>query len=118
VAGVLREPGKPVVAYMVTPDKERRYVGGAFVTLNQKMRNRLWARVQAAKGGPVKGVDAKPGTVWVKPGIIGRVRHMKGEEKLRHATLQEVDDQKAARGRRRSYDLIRRMRRPLHRVGG
>jgi bifunctional non-homologous end joining protein LigD len=38
----------------------------------------------------VKGVDAKPGTVWVKPGIIGRVRHLKGEEKLRHATLQEV----------------------------
>jgi hypothetical protein len=26
----------------------------------------------------------------VKPGIIGRVQHLKGEEKLRHATLQEV----------------------------
>ena len=24
VAGVLREPGRPAVAYMVTPDKERR----------------------------------------------------------------------------------------------
>ena len=47
VAGVLREPGKPLVAYMVTPDKERRYVGGAFITLNEKMRERLWARVQA-----------------------------------------------------------------------
>jgi hypothetical protein len=30
----------------------------------------------------VKGVDAKPGTVWVKPGLFGRVRHLKGEEKL------------------------------------
>jgi bifunctional non-homologous end joining protein LigD len=27
-------PGRPAVAYMVTPDKERRYVGGAFITLN------------------------------------------------------------------------------------
>jgi bifunctional non-homologous end joining protein LigD len=54
----------------------------AFITLDQKMRERLWARV--------KGVDAKPGTVWVSPGLIGRVRHLKGEERLRHATLQEV----------------------------
>jgi bifunctional non-homologous end joining protein LigD len=92
VAGVLREPGRPAVAYMVTPDKERRYVGGAFITLNQKMRERLWARLQKAKGKPVKGVDAKPGTEWVKPGLIGRVRHLKGEEKLRHATLQEVEE--------------------------
>jgi bifunctional non-homologous end joining protein LigD len=92
VAGVLREPGRPAVAYMVTPDKERRYVGGAFITLNQKMRERLWARVQKAHGKPVKGVHAKPGTLWVKPGIIGRVKHLKGEEKLRHATLQDFEE--------------------------
>jgi bifunctional non-homologous end joining protein LigD len=92
IAGVLREPGRPSVSYMVTPDKERRYVGGAFITLNQKTRERLWARVQKARGKPVKGVDAKPGTVWVKPGIIGRVKHLKGEEKLRHATLEEVSE--------------------------
>ena len=48
VAAVLREPGRPNVAYMVTPDKERRYVGGAFITLNEKMRERLWARVNAS----------------------------------------------------------------------
>ena len=45
VAGVLREPGRPEVAYMVLPDKERRYVGGAFITFNAEMRERLWARV-------------------------------------------------------------------------
>ena len=54
VAAVLREPGRPHVAYMVTPDKERRYVGGAFIALNEKMRERLWARVrrqgEAAEG--------------------------------------------------------------------
>jgi len=37
----------------VTPDKERRYVGGAFITLNDKMRERLWARVNA-KAKPLK----------------------------------------------------------------
>lgn len=33
VTGVLRDPGKPLVARMVTPDTERRYVGGVFVAL-------------------------------------------------------------------------------------
>jgi bifunctional non-homologous end joining protein LigD len=40
IAGVLREPGRRAVAYIVTPDKERRYVGGAFITLNREMRER------------------------------------------------------------------------------
>jgi hypothetical protein len=44
VAGVLRETGRPAVAYMVTPDKERRYVGGAFIALNQQMRAAMGAR--------------------------------------------------------------------------
>ena len=36
-------------------------VGGAFITLNEKMRERLWARVNA-KAKPLKGVKVKPGT--------------------------------------------------------
>jgi hypothetical protein len=39
------------VAYIV--DKERRYVGGAFIPLDEKMRERLWARVNA-KAKPLK----------------------------------------------------------------
>ena len=89
IAGILREPGKPVVAYMVTPDKERRYVGGAFVTLNQQIRDRLWQRVQK-NAKPVKGVTAKPGTVWLKPGISATVRHLKGTGGLRRATLTKL----------------------------
>ena len=85
--------GRPAIAYMVTPDKERRYVGGAIINLTDKMRERLWARVKAG-AKPVKGVEAKPGTEWLKPGLIGRVRHLKGEETLRHASLQEVEDRR------------------------
>ena len=29
----------------------------------------------------------KPGIEWLKPGLIARVRYIKGEAKLRHATL-------------------------------
>ena len=91
VAGVLREPGQPAVAYLVTPDKERRYVGGAFITLNREIRERLWERVRA-NATPVRGVERKPGIEWLKPGLIARVRYLKGEEGLRHATLREVDE--------------------------
>ena len=38
VGGVLRDPGRPAVAYLVTPDEQRKYVGGAFITLNQELR--------------------------------------------------------------------------------
>ena len=37
-------------------------------------------------------VERKPGIEWLKPGLIARVRYLKGEEKLRHATLQEVSE--------------------------
>ena len=50
---------------------------------------RLWAHVNA-KAKALKGVKVKPGTQWLKPGLVGRVRHLKGEQLLRHATLQEI----------------------------
>ena len=61
VAGVLREPGRPAVAYMVTPDKERRYVGGAFITLNDEdARAAMGARARPRRK-PVKGVEGQAG---------------------------------------------------------
>jgi hypothetical protein len=55
VAAVLREPGRPAVAYLVTPDKQRKYVGGAFITLSHEMREQLWKRVKA-NAKPVKAL--------------------------------------------------------------
>jgi ATP-dependent DNA ligase len=43
VAAVLRERGKPPIAYIV--DGDRRYVGGAFIALNREQREKLWSRV-------------------------------------------------------------------------
>ena len=28
---------------------------------------------------------------WIREGLVARVRHLRGEEKLRHATLQSLD---------------------------
>jgi len=50
---VSRHNVRPAVAYLVTPDEERRYVGGAFITMNREIRERLWARVRA-NAKPVK----------------------------------------------------------------
>jgi len=42
-----------------------------------------WARVKAG-AKPVKDVDTKPGTEWLKPALIGRVQQRKGEVSLGH----------------------------------
>lgn len=91
VAGILREPGEAPLALMVTPG-ERRYVGSAVVALNNKMRERLWHRVAERRGRPVPGVR-KPKAQWTEPGLIARVRHLKGEEMLRQGQMLEIREE-------------------------
>ena len=45
--------------------------------------------VEREKGTPLAGLDS-PAAEWLQPGLIGRVKHLKGEEKLRHASLQDI----------------------------
>lgn len=52
------------------------------------MRERLWKRVQEHAGPAPKGVK-RQATTWVKPGLKGHVKHLRGEDKLRHASLQD-----------------------------
>ena len=86
IIGVQREPGQPAMVLMAD---QGRYKGGAFVTLPRGIRDRLWARVQEKAGAPpLKGLPAGKAE-WVKPGLRGRVKFLKGEESLRHASLQE-----------------------------
>ncbi|WP_187331376.1 MULTISPECIES: ATP-dependent DNA ligase [unclassified Mesorhizobium] len=89
--GVEREAGKPAFALMAERGTGR-YVGSAFITLNREMRERLWRRVQEAPGSPPKGMK-RLATQWVKPGLIGRVKHLRGEEDLRHASLQDFREE-------------------------
>ncbi|AZO41359.1 ATP-dependent DNA ligase [Mesorhizobium sp. M7D.F.Ca.US.005.01.1.1] len=88
--GVEREAGKPAFALMA--DRATgRYVGSAFINSRGAIRDRLWKRVQEHAGPPPKGMK-RPATQWVKPGIIGRVKH-RGEEDLRHASLQDFREE-------------------------
>jgi DNA ligase D-like protein (predicted ligase) len=89
--GVEREPGKPAFA-LLAERGTGRYVGSAFITLNREMRERLWKRVQEHAGTAPKGMK-RPATQWVKPGLIGRVKHLRGEEDLRHASLQDFREE-------------------------
>ncbi|MER9274560.1 hypothetical protein [Mesorhizobium sp. M0643] len=50
-------------------------------------------RVQEHAGLAPKGMK-RPATQWVKPGLIGRVKHLRGEEDLRHASLQDFREEK------------------------
>ncbi|MER9024939.1 ATP-dependent DNA ligase [Mesorhizobium sp. M0815] len=90
--GVERERGKPAFALMAEPGT-RKYVGSAFVSVNREMRERLWKRVQEHAGPPPKNMPKRPATQWVKPGIKARVKHLRGEEDLRHASLQDFWDE-------------------------
>ncbi|MBZ9739727.1 MULTISPECIES: ATP-dependent DNA ligase [unclassified Mesorhizobium] len=84
IIGVQREAGKPAMVLMA--DKGR-YAGGAFVTFKADKRQRLWDRVKGKVGGPVpKGIKSDKAE-WLKPGLVGLVKFLKGEEKLRHAKL-------------------------------
>ncbi|MFB9981547.1 hypothetical protein ACFSQQ_27770 [Mesorhizobium kowhaii] len=85
--GVEREPGKPAFGLMADRSTGP-YVGAAFITLNREMRERLWQRVQEHAGTALKGMN-RPATQWVRPGLTGRVKHLRGEEDLHHASLQD-----------------------------
>jgi hypothetical protein len=76
------------MALMGTIDS-REYIGGAFVTFGRPRSDDLKTFVEANLG-PKQGDVRKKflGTVqWLRPGTIGRVKHLRGEEKLRHAKL-------------------------------
>ncbi|AZO55674.1 MULTISPECIES: ATP-dependent DNA ligase [unclassified Mesorhizobium] len=89
--GVEREPGKPAFALMADR-KTGQYVGSAFINSSRAIRERLWKRVQEHAGEAPRGMK-RPATQWVKAGIIGRVKHLRGEEDLRHASLQDFREE-------------------------
>ncbi|TIT80517.1 MAG: ATP-dependent DNA ligase [Mesorhizobium sp.] len=86
IIGVKRESGKPAMVLMAD---QGRYMGGAFVTFKADKRQALWDRVQGRTGAPPPKGLAKEKAEWLKPGLVGRVKFLKGEEKLRHASLKD-----------------------------
>ena len=69
--------------------RDGNYVGAVVITLPAGIRERLWGRVEAKAGPAPSRLRPAEGAQWVKPGIVGRVRFLKGEQELRHATLRD-----------------------------
>ncbi|MER9692004.1 ATP-dependent DNA ligase [Mesorhizobium sp. M0179] len=84
IIGAQRERGKAAQVIMA---EKGHYKGGAFVSFSADKRQALWDRVQGKVGGPVPKGHKKDKAEWLKPGLVGRVKTLKGEEKLRHARL-------------------------------
>ncbi|WP_027062645.1 RNA ligase family protein [Mesorhizobium loti] len=84
IVGAQRERGKPAMVLMA---EKGRYAGGAFVTFKADKRKALWDRVQRRVGGPVPKGLKNDKAEWLKPGLVGLVQTLKGEENLRHAKL-------------------------------
>ncbi|RUU82815.1 MULTISPECIES: RNA ligase family protein [unclassified Mesorhizobium] len=84
IIGVQRDPGQAARVLMA---ENGRYLGTANVNFKFDKRKRLWDRVQGKVGGPVPKGLKKDKAEWLKPGLVGRVKFLKGEEQLRHAKL-------------------------------
>ncbi|TIV38919.1 MAG: DNA ligase [Mesorhizobium sp.] len=94
ILGIKREPGKPAAALMA---RNGHYAGTAAVTLPKGVRERLWQRVQEGRAArpqrPVPAAFDGAMVEWVKPGITGQVKFLRGEPKLRHASMQSFRDE-------------------------
>ncbi len=78
------------VAIMV--DAEGNHVGDAMISLGGKNREMFWQAIEHLETPRARlaGFLKKHGTRFVKAGLYAKVRHMKGEKKLRHATIVNV----------------------------
>lgn len=67
------------------------YVGGAMLTLTAKERDRFWTTIDALRRpSPPVRTEKRKAAQWLEPRLHARVRHLRGEEKLRHATVMEL----------------------------
>jgi DNA ligase D-like protein (predicted ligase) len=69
------------------------YAGTAFINLKREKREMLSARIRklrasqpSLKGSKFKDAD------WLRPGLVASVRHLRGEEGLRHASILDIRD--------------------------
>jgi bifunctional non-homologous end joining protein LigD len=86
--GVKREAGKQTEGLFA---RDGKYVGKAVIATTRAIKERLWQRIEriVPNSRPACPAVADGDVEWVKPGITARVRHLRGEAKLRHASVQE-----------------------------
>jgi bifunctional non-homologous end joining protein LigD len=89
VVGTEYERGKPPIALLAwETEAGLEYAGGAMITLGGAERERFWEEAERlATSRPAVAVAKRRAAKWVLPEMRVRVRHLRGEEKMRHATL-------------------------------
>jgi DNA ligase D-like protein (predicted ligase) len=92
ILGIETSPTGRPVALLATSGPAARYVGNAVIPMPERDKARFWARIEAM-GTPRARLSAlhRRKARWLKPGLTAKVRHMRGEEALRHATVLALD---------------------------
>lgn len=92
IIGADRQPGKPAFALLAreTPDG-LAYAGSAFITLAREERDRFWTVAERNPlAQPAIAMPKGRNALWIAPNLRARVQFLKGDGKLRHATLREL----------------------------
>ncbi|AWC22045.1 Putative DNA ligase-like protein [Aminobacter sp. MSH1] len=93
VIGYERKRGAaPSLLLAEETDASMRYVGRAIPAVRQEQRDELWQALEFLHAGAfATPIDAgNKGAVAVQPLLRVLAKHLRGEEKLRHATVTEV----------------------------
>lgn len=93
--GVKRAAGKQTEGILA---RDGKYVGKAVIAINRSIKERLLRRLERGRAEQPAGVPtavADSSAEWLRPSMTARVRYLRGESKLRHASvkdLREKDD--------------------------
>jgi ATP-dependent DNA ligase len=87
--GLARDPkGLPVALLARGEIDDLHYAGNAIIALPYEDRDALRAAADFLETSkPAVRHTGKQQAQWLKPGLVARVRFLRGEEKLRHATV-------------------------------
>jgi DNA ligase D-like protein (predicted ligase) len=89
--------GKPIAYLGKQMDGELRFAGTAFLMLSGDARDELQDRIDRLSSVKARAnVPKVRQPEWVKPEILVRVRHLKGGDTLRHASVQGLANMKPA----------------------
>ncbi|ANI79591.1 ATP dependent DNA ligase [Sphingobium sp. EP60837] len=91
IVGTEQGPGPTTALCARETPHGLEYVGGAMLTLTATERDRFWAAAEKLeRSSPPVKTEKRKAVRWLEPKLQARVRHLRGEEKLRHATVMEL----------------------------
>jgi bifunctional non-homologous end joining protein LigD len=90
--GAERGQGMPSVALLAREvEGALEYAGSAFITLKDAERERFWRYIdRLACDRPALPMAKGYAAAWCRPALRVSARHLKGGDKLRHATLSSM----------------------------